>query len=163
MHKALGNYYSSLGKHEKALASYHKAKEYFLQSNDAHEYANASYNIGLIKLKKGKYDDDDMKVSIENGLVAKVSKLIEADKSSAESPGLALVHGVEAISAVKKGLGSLVSMPKHRDSFWLEMFNYLAEKGVPVYPWEFDGNKKWQEIDFHMDIRKAREFLRIRV
>ena len=122
-----------------------------------------SNGIFLSTSKKERYSDDDMKVTIENGLVSRVSKLIEAGKSKAESPGLVLIRGVKAVSDLKGSLESLVRMPRHRDSFWLEVFNYLAEKGVPVYPWEFDGNNKWQEIDFHMDIKKAKDFLKIRI
>jgi len=113
--------------------------------------------------KKERYDNDDMKVTIENDSVARVSKSIGIDKTNAESPGLVLVRGSQAISAARDSLETLVKMPQHKNSFWLEMFNHLAENGVRVCPWEFDGNNKWQELDFHLDVKKLREFLRLKV
>ena len=124
---------------------------------------NNSNGIFLSISRNEECDDDDMKVTIENDLVIRVSKHIEADKVSAESPGLALIHGPEAISAVRGTLEGLVRIPENRNGFWLEIFNELTKKGVPVKPWEFDGKNKWQEIDFHMDIGRVQEFLRIKI
>ena len=48
IHKIYGNYYVGTGRPEEALKSYEKAREYFTETGNAHEYANTSYNIGLV-------------------------------------------------------------------------------------------------------------------
>ena len=109
------------------------------------------------------YDVDDMKVTIKNGLVTRVSKDIAAGDCQAESPGLVLVRGDKAIAAMIDGLDTLARELKYRNCFWLELFNYLADAGTAVKPWEFDGNSRWQEIDFHWDIKKASDFLKLKI
>ena len=119
--------------------------------------------IYLSTSRKSKFDTDDMKVTLENDLIARVSKEIEPENCHAESPGLVLVHGQKAIDTMKDGLDKMAREVKYRNSFWLEVFNYLAGKGTPIIPWEFDGNSKWQEIDFHWDIKKAADFLKLKI
>ncbi len=111
---------------------------------------------------KEEYNDDDMKVLIENNLVVRVSKLIESDNSNAESPGLALVHSEKTRRLFKENLELLIRDRSNINKFWLEVFNTMYEKGIQVRPWEFDGKTKWQEVDFHLDLNKARKLLRIK-
>lgn len=111
---------------------------------------------------KEKYDFDDMKVAIENNLVARVSKLIDAEKSNAESPGLALVRGAKARKLFVENLEMLVRDKKNLNVFWLEVFNLMHDKGIPIYSWKFDGKAKWQEVDYHIDFNKAKDLLQIR-
>lgn len=111
---------------------------------------------------KDKYDDDDMKVTIEDNVVTRVSKLIENTDSNAESPGLALINGAKARRIFKENLEALVKDKNYIDAYWLEVFNLLNDKGILVYPWQFDGQKKWQEVDFHIDIDKVKALLRIK-
>lgn len=111
---------------------------------------------------KEKYDTDDMKVTIKNGIVTRVSKFIPEEETAGESPGLALVSGHRAREVFIRHLEMLVRDKTNMNSFWLEVFNCLHDRGIPVRPWEFDGQTKWQEIDFHLDIEKAKGLLRIR-
>lgn len=110
---------------------------------------------------KESYDDDDMKVALHDGLVVRVSKLIPNEKSNAESPGLVLICGSRARTVFQDHLEALARNRVYIDKFWLEVFNSMYESGVAIHPWRFDGNTKWQEVDFHMDLSKARELLRI--
>lgn len=109
--------------------------------------------------KKEGYDDDDMKVVIKNNCVERVSKLIDNKKADAESVGLVKVSGEKSINLFKDTMEELVRNKNYFDKFWLEVFNALSNKGFMVKTFEIDGEKKWQEIDFHLDLEKARDLL----
>ena len=111
---------------------------------------------------KDSYDDDDMKVVIRNNIVTKVSKAIKQEKISAESPGLALVHGTKSRELFLENIETLVKDRENINKFWLEVFNVMSRKGIPIHPWEFDGKTKWQEIDFHPDLIKVRKLLQLK-
>lgn len=110
---------------------------------------------------KDNYDDEDMKVILHDNLVVNVSKLISNDLGDAESPGLALIRGVRARKVFRDHLDMLVRDRKYLDGFWLEVFNSIYTHGGTVYPWEFDGSIKWQEVDFHIDLDRAKELLHV--
>lgn len=122
-----------------------------------------SDGIFLALSRKDHYNDEDMKVTLNRHLVAQVSKQIEPQMARAESPGLLLVDGPQAVAIVKDELERLVRKPEHRHSFWLELLNSLARKGIPVRTWEFDGNTKWQEVDVHSDVDKVKEIVRLTI
>lgn len=111
--------------------------------------------------RKDHYDDDDMKVKLCRNLVERVSKEIKIQDIHAESPGLLLVDGLKAVATAKNELDKIARMPAHRNSFWLELLNQLAEKGIPVQPWELDGTTKWQEVDIHLDVDKVKKLIGI--
>lgn len=110
---------------------------------------------------KETYDEDDMKVAIENKIITRVSKIIDSNKSHAESPGLVLVSGPRARRIFKENLELLVRDKKNMNAFWLELFNVMHDKGISIHPWWFDGKTKWREVDFHLDIHKVKELLNI--
>lgn len=110
---------------------------------------------------KDEYDGEDMKVVLRGGLVARVSKLIPNEDGEAESPGLILVRGRHSRAVFRDHLGTLAKDGEYLNRFWLEVFNSMYEGGVAVHPWEFDGNTKWQEIDFHVDLERARRLLHV--
>ena len=101
-----------------------------------------------------------MRVTLENDVVARVSKHIEDEKTHAESPGLALVRGRRARTLFVDYLETLARDGEYLNRFWLEVFNLLYEKGIPVHWWRFDGTTKWQEVDYHRDVKMLREALR---
>lgn len=119
---------------------------------------NSENGIYLTINKKDSYDDDDMKVTICSGLVKHVSKNIQSNVSG-ESVGLVLVKGKEYRDVFQKTLDSLVRNRSNQNVFWLEVFNELAKNGVSIIPFEIDGNKTWQEIDIHLDVKKAMELI----
>jgi choline kinase len=112
--------------------------------------------------KKNDYDDDDMKVMLQNGLISKVSKKISKNEAQAESPGLALIKTERFRNLFKENLEVLARNKKYINSFWLEAFNLLYERGIPVHPWIFDGSTKWHEVDFHADVTKMKELLKLK-
>jgi choline kinase len=111
--------------------------------------------------RKNQFDNDDMKVKLNNELVDFISKNIEPESAHAESPGLLLVEGERSVDLVKDELDKLARKPEHRNSYWLELPNSLVKKGIPIRAWEFDGMAKWQEVDIHLDITRAKKLLGI--
>ena len=123
--------------------------------------AENTEGIALAVGAKREFDYDDMRVRLEDGLVARVSKQIDDEDAQAESPGLSLVRGERARAFFLERLEALVREPEGLGQFWLEVFNALWRDGVPVKPWWFDAAAKWQEVDVHIDIRRVQANLRI--
>jgi len=110
---------------------------------------------------KTSYDQDDMKIALKDGAVARVSKLIPEKEADGESPGLVLVRGEKARKVFREHLEVLGKDTNFRNSFWLEVFNHMYDHGVTITPWQFDAEGTWQEVDFHMDLEKAKNLLRL--
>jgi len=125
--------------------------------------SNRSEGIFLAMNKKHAFDEDDMKILLENGKVARVSKQIPAKQADGESPGLAMVRGSKPCQVFVGHLENLARRNDHRNAFWLEVFNSMYSRGRVVEPWQFDAEGKWQEVDFHVDLKKAQELLSISV
>ena len=115
--------------------------------------------IFLAVCDKTSFDDDDMKVTIADGAIARVSKKIPAVEAQAESPGLSMVRGRRARSLFLDNLEVLARNRETIGRFWLETFNSLYDRGVSIRPWKFVSENNWQEVDFHVDLAKARELL----
>lgn len=108
---------------------------------------------------KESYDSDDMKVSLDDGTVSRVSKEIAAERIDAESPGLTLVRGERMRAIFRNHLDMALRNRSNIQTYWLEVFNSLHEQGIPVKPWFFNAAEKWREVDFHMDVKTVRELL----
>lgn len=137
----------------------------FLISNGDNIYKDNVYNdiqhnfssntISITIDYKKEYDEDDMKVVLNNGNVKQVSKMIDMDKIDAESVGLAIIRGKNNRKIFKDKLSSLVRDITNKDKFWLEIFNSLSYDGQTIGTYEI-GVKDWGEIDFHPDIENVK-------
>jgi choline kinase len=136
----------------------------FLISNGDNIYQDSVYNnihtlssntISITIDYKERYDEDDMKVILDNGSVKQVSKMIDMDKIDAESVGLAIIRGKNNRKIFKNRLTSLVRDITNKDKFWLEIFNALSYDNQEIGIYEID-TKEWGEIDFHPDIENVR-------
>lgn len=108
---------------------------------------------------KNDYDDDDMKVILDNNKNAlRVHKQIDLADTNAESVGLTLVKGERSRKAFVNKILQLAAQKEHLNSFWLEVFNYLIEDGVTITTAEI-GHDQWQEVDFHPDIEMLKEII----
>ena len=123
------------------------------------DFALHGQGIWLAVSPKDDFDEDDMKVSIDNGLITAVSKRLPSENASAESPGLAMVRGDRSRNFFIDNLNAAVRDPARINSFWLETFNCLWQKGIPINPWLIDLRGKWQEVDFHPDVHLARSLI----
>lgn len=118
--------------------------------------SNHQNGIFLTICKRKKYGTGDMKVILDNGKIVQVSKLIDNDKADAESVGLVLVSGEKYRKLFKSNLEELARNKEYIDKFWLEVFNLMYKKGIPINIFKIDKNK-WHEIDFHFDLKKLRQ------
>lgn len=123
--------------------------------------AESGDRIHLVARRPESLDDEDMKIRLDGQYIAEVSKAIAPDQAGGESPGLALVRGPRSRRLFVETLEALVRDRAYLDRFWLETFNRLVDRGVPIQPWWMDGRGTWQEIDFHPDVKRIRELLSI--
>ncbi len=139
--------------------------EDFLVSNGDNIYKSHVYGkiiegnkegIHLVIDYKDEYDDDDMKVLLQDGSIKRVSKKIPVDEAQAESVGFIRVTGEASRKTFYNMLMSMVKDLDRRDEFWLEVFNCLIKAGVPVSPIEIDEHD-WGEMDYHPDINAMRQ------
>ena len=119
--------------------------------------------IWLALGKKENFDDDDMKVTLDDDHIVHVSKQIEPSLRHAESPGLSLVRGERARRLYKQQLDTLARNKEYLGRFWLEVYNQAYAVGVQIKPWFFDAQNDWQEVDFHHDIEQLRAALKLRL
>lgn len=123
--------------------------------------ANHRDGIFLTICKKEKYDQDDMKVLLEEREIASVSKAIDEFNAHGTSVGLVLVSGQKYRDLFKENLEELARNKEYVNKFWLEVFNLMSKKGITVRPFEI-ALEKWQEIDFHPDIEQLRSKFKFR-
>ncbi len=106
---------------------------------------------------KDHYDDDDMKVLLgRDRSVQRVSKKITPDASDAESLGLVLIRGEKHRGIFYDELMRLVRKPDMMNSFWLEIFNSLIDRGEVIRSCEVP-HDCWAEVDYHPDIKALQE------
>lgn len=117
------------------------------------------HGIWISACHKTKFDSDDMKIKLIDGHVACVSKQISHEEAAAESPGLVMVKGARARQLFVEHLEGTVRENENNNRYWLEVFNRMWEKGMPIRPWMFDSTGQWQEIDFHADVEQVRHLL----
>ena len=141
------------------FAKYYMDTDFAITNGDnlfqAEILRNLSFNrdgIYLAVNKKDKYDNDDMKVILEEGTVQRVSKLIDEDDTNFESVGLAVVSGKGYREKFKGTLERLARSKDNLDKFWLEVFNVLAKEKEAITPFQIEGG--WQEFDYHGDVEK---------
>ena len=121
--------------------------------NDIHNLSSNTISITIDY--KESYDEDDMKVILDNGRVKQVSKMIDIDKIDAESVGLAIIRGKNNRKIFKDRLASLVRDITNKDKFWLEIFNSLSYDDQKIGTYEIK-QEDWGEIDFHPDIENVK-------
>ncbi|MFK8137253.1 MAG: sugar phosphate nucleotidyltransferase [Bdellovibrionales bacterium] len=107
--------------------------------------------IFLTLNEKPSFDDDDMKVIIEEGVIKRVHKKIAIEDTNAESVGLAIVRGTDAQRNFKSIVESIVKDEAYLDKFWLEIFNSFIDDGGSVDS-VWVNKDDWREMDFHPDI-----------
>lgn len=124
-------------------------------------YGNNSDGIFLSICKKDDFDEDDMKVTLSNGELKEVNKNIPIENADSESPGLSLVKGKKSINLFIRCLEDIVRRENSRDDYWLVVFNFIISQNHHVKTWSIPDNMTWQEVDFHLDIDKVIELLKI--
>jgi len=108
---------------------------------------------------KNRYDEDDMKVILdENKNVLKVHKGIPVESTNAESVGLSVIKGNKSRHIFVSSILEMIKEKESLNKFWLDIFNYIIDKGYAIKSVEIDPNS-WQEVDFHPDIETLRKLI----
>ena len=120
--------------------------------------------IFISVLEKDYYDEDDMKVIRDKkSLLHSIGKTIDKDKCNAESVGLVKIQGDDYIEKFINSIEQLVRGEMGLNSFWLETFNHLSSNGTSVATVDILEANEWQEIDFHLDLIRAKELIKQRM
>jgi len=111
--------------------------------------------ITMVIDRKETYDEDDMKLIVENGRILEVSKKIPLNEANAESIGMIRVTG-EAKGIMVDTMERMVRNKKNMQVFYLAMIQELINQGIVVGYHEIS-SKDWAEIDFHPDLEDIRK------
>lgn len=114
--------------------------------------------IFLARTDIDKFNPDDMKVIEKNNQIHKVSKTITEEEATGESVGLVKISGEKYANAFREGLETLARNEEYNNSYWLEVFNLLADKAVPIEAFHLK-RENWFEFDFHIDLETAQNIL----
>ena len=106
-----------------------------------------------------KYDDDDMKVTLnDDGTIVKIHKEIPLSDTHAESVGLALIKGEKSRKIFSDRLIQLVIDKDYLNTYWLVVFNALVDDGILIKTKEIS-KQDWREMDFHPDKEALRKMI----
>ena len=111
--------------------------------------------ITMVIDRKETYDEDDMKLIVENGTILEVSKKIPLNEANGESIGMIRVTG-EAKGIMVDTMERMVRNKKNMQVFYLAMIQELINQGIVVGYHEIS-SKDWAEIDFHPDLEDIRK------
>lgn len=101
---------------------------------------------------KDHYDEDDMKVQIDNNnKIQRVHKEIGIEETKAESVGLSIVKGTGSKKLFADKLIELSEDQSFINKFWLEIYNELVKDNIPIEQCIIE-ESVWNEVDFHPDI-----------
>ena len=111
--------------------------------------------ITMVIDRKETYDEDDMKLIVENGRILEVSKKIPLNEANGESIGIIRVTA-EAKGIMVDTMERMVRNKKNMQVFYLAMIQELINQGIAVGYHEIS-SKDWAEIDFHPDLEDIRK------
>lgn len=114
-------------------------------------------NITMVMDQKENYDEDDMKIVHNNGLVKRVGKDVPIDIVNGESVGIIKFSSLGTKIYVDI-LEEMVRREENKQVFYLKAIQQIIDKGYPVHFSECD-EKDWGELDFHPDLLFIREYV----
>ncbi len=115
----------------------------------------SSRPITMVIDRKERYDEDDMKVRIEEDRIVEVNKIIATESAHGESIGMMLFRG-KGREVMRGTLERMVRFPHYRKVFYLQALQKIMDDGIPVYYSECQPDQ-WAEIDFHPDLSFIRK------
>ena len=102
--------------------------------------------------RKDRYDDDDMKVSLDGRRLMAVGKTLAPDVVHAESIGLMRFRG-EGSKLFRRGIEAVLRYPEGLKRYYLSVINELAGTGH-VGTAGAEG-LSWSEVDYPADLARA--------
>lgn len=115
----------------------------------------SKHNITMVMDEKEVYDEDDMKIIHQDGLVLQVSKKIDPAKANGESVGIIKFSGHGPQIYVNM-LEEMVRHPENMNVFYLQAIQEIINKGYPVH-YSLCSSADWGELDFHPDLVLIRQ------
>ena len=104
--------------------------------------------------RKESYDEDDMKVVEEGGLLKAIGKRLPHDRVNAESIGL-LAFRAGGAERFREAIERAMRTPEGTTIWYLRVINHIAQSGEV---WTLDiAGEEWGEVDFPSDVDRARE------
>jgi choline kinase len=110
--------------------------------------------VTIVVNVKPSYDDDDMKVHIEGGLVRAIGKDLGADEACGEAIGMTLLRGA-GTPALREAFEQLVRRFGQQRAYYTTAIGELARRGL-VIPCTMEG-LWWGEIDSLEDLEAVRK------
>jgi choline kinase len=144
-----------------AVASPEMAEDFLLVNGDTladatvvnRLLASPETPVAMAIARKDAYDADDMKVSVSGGRVTRVGKDLTAGESHGEAIGFSIYRG-RGPELFTQALDEILREPEGSRRWYLSAVNLLAGRGQ-VHRVGVEG-ARWQEIDYHEDLAKAR-------
>ncbi len=105
--------------------------------------------------KRARYEKEDMKVVVENGMITSISKEISNTEASAESVGIRVFRdtGVELLKrAVEEEMRSRGAEGK----WYISSIHRLISKGCNIKPLDI-GDLYWMDVDCPLDLFRVRK------
>jgi choline kinase len=115
--------------------------------------------VTIVVNVKPSYDDDDMKVCLERGLVRAIGKDLEPPESQGEAIGMTLLRGSGAV-AIRESFEQLVRRYGQQRAYYTTAIGELARHGL-VRACSMEG-LWWGEIDSLDDLEAVRKGLAAR-
>ena len=113
----------------------------------------------LMTDRKTFYDDDDMKVQLQNDRIRRIGKSLHADSADAESIGI--MQFIEAgVGALRQILEEAVLEERALNDCFLNCIQRLIDHGFPVNYRDI-GGLPWTDVDTPEDLRLVRRNLSI--
>ena len=104
--------------------------------------------------RKSSYDDDDMKVVEDDGLLKAIGKRLDLKSVNAESIGL-LGFRAGGAERFREAIERLIRTPEGTTIWYLRVIHHLAQES-DVWTLDING-EEWGEVDFPPDVEAARE------
>lgn len=144
------------------MARHHFTDEFITINGDdmfnasvINDLMQSTHPITMVTDVKSQYDDDDMKIISENGLVKRVSKKVPLDAANGESVGIIKFCG-DGPEVYTEMLESMVRDPENLNVFYLKAIQNIIDSGHEVHFSQCEPDD-WGEIDFHPDLELIRE------
>ncbi len=121
------------------------------------ELLKSPHAITMVTDTKDSYDDDDMKIISEQGLIKQVSKKIPISQANGESVGI-IKFSPDGSKIYTQILDKMVREPKNLQVFYLQAIQQIIDRGFPVH-FSICDPSDWGEIDFHPDLEMIRQYV----
>jgi len=105
--------------------------------------------------KRSRYEKEDMKVVVEDGRIAKISKEIPSIEASAESVGIRVFRDT-GVELLKRAIEEEMRNPGAEGKWYISSIQRLVSKGYKIKPLDI-GELYWMDVDCPMDFFRARK------